>query len=74
MHPTGCQGDEAFDLQCLEAGIAVDLEDAAKALKMASWPGRRAIRRIEEHHGRWGGIPVGPVVTGIAPQPAGLGP
>src|SRR5688572_31676084 len=73
MRPTGCQLDVAAGRQPLKAWIAVDLNDAVEPRQMGSRTLGPAIRTVEINRPRWVGSVPGPVVTGIDPEPAGLG-
>jgi len=73
MGPTCRELNVAAVTQPLEAGIAVNLNDAFESRKMSSRTLGSAVRTVEvDGRRRIGSIP-GPVIAGVDPEPTGLG-
>ena len=73
VSPTSCELESAAIAEPVEAGIAVDLHDAAEPGQVRGWALGFAIRAVKLDRSRRIGPVPGPVVAGVDPEPAGLG-
>ena len=73
MGPARRQLNVAAVTQPLEAGIAVNLNDASESCQMSSRTLGSTIRTVEIDGRRWIGSIPGPIITRVNPEAAGLG-
>jgi hypothetical protein len=73
MSPTRCQLDTAAPTQPFEPGVTVNLNDTSESRQMSSRALCSAVRTVEIDGRRWIGPVPRPVITGVDPEPAGLG-
>src|SRR5437870_4968760 len=73
MSPTCCELNAAAIAEPVEAGITVDLKDAAEPGQMRSRTFGLSIGTVEIDRSRRIAAVPGAVITGVDPQPPGLG-
>src|SRR5215470_14068426 len=73
MSPAGSEDNRPARCQPLETSVAVDLQNATKSTQMRGRAFCLAIGAIEVHGCRRVQASPGSIVTGIDPEPAGLG-
>ena len=71
VRPACCQRD-AVTGQLLEAGIAINMENACKVLQMLPWAQGAAVRFIIVDGSGWIGACPATLVAGIDPKPSGF--
>src|SRR5437868_3739138 len=73
MGPARRQHDIAADAKALESGVTVDLNDTSEVRQMRSGALGPTIGAVKiDGRRRIGSVP-GPIITGVDPEPAGLG-